>query len=355
MIPDHTKKTSNLTLENVQEFDGLRGVAIINVLILHTIPHHFAKFNAEIIGQMAVPLFFAVSGFCITYGIFKRSAAGYGTTALNFVSRRFRRIYPPYIIAVFIFCVKCLLSPTSSHITSTQILPALLFNVTLTQVFMGSVPPINPAFWSLCVETQFYCCVALWLVFLGLGWQKTARIFSLLVLIISLCFILFQNIGPGIPRRIWFMAFPHYAPLFFLGAAVAWLRVQLRQKLKNIKNLHATVLLLILLSAIISVPWGWLIACLIIVAGFAAEGGICHKLGFFLRWRPLLFLGERSYSIYLAHGLGVAFLSEHGAAMLNQHAVLAVGILIFTWGYCIGIGAIYYQLVERRFLHVHKS
>jgi peptidoglycan/LPS O-acetylase OafA/YrhL len=232
---------------------------------------------------------------------------------------------------------------------------ALFYNVTLSQVLMGNLPPLDPAFWSLCVELQFYVAVTVWLLLLKRGSRCIATIFAWLILVVSICLIQYQNVSQGIPANMWFMAFPHYAPLFFFGAGMAWFRVQLQKKDAVLSTFHLLGMVVTFLTIVITVSWGWLVAALIIVASMAARQPILNKVGSPLRWRFLLFFGERSYSIYLVHGLGVHYLSHQGAVLLKKNVILAICVLLFTWFYCVVSGALYYRLIECRFIHTHKS
>src|SRR5690242_13750888 len=88
--------------------DVLRGLAAMAVVLTH-IQHYshggrldlrfFLVLPLEIVGNMGVPLFIVLSGFCIHLGVAKRM----GRTGVikadwaSFWKRRFRRLYPPYL------------------------------------------------------------------------------------------------------------------------------------------------------------------------------------------------------------------------------------------------------------------
>jgi peptidoglycan/LPS O-acetylase OafA/YrhL len=143
--------------------DRLRGLAIALVLIYHAGPlaWRLAPYRSD--GWLAwpalgwkwllVPLlhfgftgvhaFFVLSGFCIHLRAARTREAPH---LRGFFLRRFWRIYPPYWIALAGFAI--LLRPSVSdfllHATMTH---------TLTERSFFS---INPAFWSLATEEQFY-------------------------------------------------------------------------------------------------------------------------------------------------------------------------------------------------------
>ena len=74
--------------------DGLRGLAVILVLIYH----NFFYLKITWYGQFGVDLFFVISGFLITEILLKNiSSAKYFT---NFYGRRLMRIFPIYYLCL---------------------------------------------------------------------------------------------------------------------------------------------------------------------------------------------------------------------------------------------------------------
>ena len=123
----------------ILQLDGLRAVAILAVLVNHTlhVPLTWA----------GVDIFFVLSGFLIT-GILlarKRSSAGYFS---YFYRRRIFRILPSYFVTLLIFGL--IYGWTTFHPW-----PLLVFFGMNIQPFW--VPHANPLpLWSLAVEEQFY-------------------------------------------------------------------------------------------------------------------------------------------------------------------------------------------------------
>ena len=139
----------------IPQFDGLRGVAILMVLIGHSgfleaLPHlgglEYTRFGVD--------LFFVLSGFLIT-GILL-DAKGSENYFRNFYARRALRIWPLYYIILFVaFAVTPMLAPSAKP--EAGVWPAFVFYVqNIALVHRDTYPFGLGATWSLAVEEQFY-------------------------------------------------------------------------------------------------------------------------------------------------------------------------------------------------------
>jgi peptidoglycan/LPS O-acetylase OafA/YrhL len=154
-------------LDRVSELDGIRGVAILLVMIFHFgvfIPMHptvmsILASQAFVLGWCGVDLFFVLSGFLIT-GILLDSKSSVNYFSV-FYERRALRILPLYYLAVFLFFW---IIPVAAHrfgwfwteISSTEQLWYWLHISNWRTAFNPSVYPIVGHFWSLAIEEQFY-------------------------------------------------------------------------------------------------------------------------------------------------------------------------------------------------------
>ncbi len=169
--------------------DAWRGIASLWVVMLHScLPyvrngHGFLLRNpiyqVSIRGQLGVTIFFVISGYCITGAAYNSISAQ--KPLVRFCLDRFRRIYPPYLIALLI---ASLLLWTTEFLRWQHVLPPSQFpqdplpanaifwlsNLTLTQALVRQ-PSLLLVAWSLCFEVAFYGIVA---CFLGAGvwWQE---------------------------------------------------------------------------------------------------------------------------------------------------------------------------------------
>lgn len=140
----------------IVEFDTLRAVAALGVMVAHFAPlqgiWEFGTLERRL-GAVGVDLFFALSGFLIT-GILlncKRLSAEQtaGQTLRQFYARRFLRIFPLYYLAFAVFAFW--LSPAIRDNT----IWFLTYTVNFGKAVADNWFPLNH-FWTLAVEEQFY-------------------------------------------------------------------------------------------------------------------------------------------------------------------------------------------------------
>jgi peptidoglycan/LPS O-acetylase OafA/YrhL len=161
-----SNNSSRALTKRIPELDGLRGLAILLVLVFHcaafqTTRHSFAYFLLLPRGLMwsGVDLFFVLSGFLIG-GILldsKNSPTYYST----FYLRRIHRIFPLYYLLVSLQIVGSFLIPGSFLFESrVPTWPFLLF----VQNFgfgITRAPLLLAVTWSLAIEEQFYLLLPL--------------------------------------------------------------------------------------------------------------------------------------------------------------------------------------------------
>jgi peptidoglycan/LPS O-acetylase OafA/YrhL len=195
----HTAQTDN-TLQTQQDqyrfslLDNLRGIAAILVFFNHLYVsiygHWFLKWNglwanlsdapepsAYIFyplhsGWVGVQIFFVLSGFVIHWAFLRMD----NFDTKKFLWRRFWRVYPPYLLALVFFVLF-----TQTYLRSKEGLINFISHVFLFYNFsVDTIHSINPAFWSLAVEFQFYLFypVLLWML---RRWQLKTILFIALI------------------------------------------------------------------------------------------------------------------------------------------------------------------------------
>ncbi|HEX7185058.1 MAG TPA: acyltransferase [Thermoanaerobaculia bacterium] len=151
----------------IPSLDGLRGIAILLVLVMHftlyggpppSSPADAAFYQTAAAGWIGVDLFFVLSGFLIT-GILwdARGSEGYFR---GFYARRCLRIFPLYYAALLIFLVllPALLSEHSGLRAAKQDAAWYWTYLSNVQIAREGWPAFGALghFWSLAVEEQFY-------------------------------------------------------------------------------------------------------------------------------------------------------------------------------------------------------
>ena len=150
---------------HIPALDGLRGIAIILVLLHHlTIYRPTSGVDQSIasvplVGWSGVDLFFVLSGFLIT-GILIDSRGGHRYFA-NFYARRTLRIFPLYYLVVFLALHVLPLWPRLHEVLVGPYpipprLPYWLYLTNFSIADRGFVHGLLDVAWSLAIEEQFY-------------------------------------------------------------------------------------------------------------------------------------------------------------------------------------------------------
>ncbi|MFL6799321.1 MAG: acyltransferase family protein [Xanthobacteraceae bacterium] len=149
--------------------DLARGAAALSVFAYHfQVGSILAKYTGipgflliHLPGALyGVPLFFAISGYCIHRSEWSRLLRGESFNARGYMSRRFWRLYPAYLAALIL---SLLVGLAGGQLPSWR---DVVVHVTMLQGFsVDSFNSINLVLWTLTVETCFYLVYPLWLRF----------------------------------------------------------------------------------------------------------------------------------------------------------------------------------------------
>ena len=131
--------------------DGVRGIAIILVLLSHIgINHYLKPLNLYIEPRVGVHLFFVLSGFLITTLLIKEKLQTGNISIRHFYIRRALRIMP--VAYLFLLIVIVLNHYYRLDIPLSDFLASFFF----LKNFPIKNEPLTAHFWSLAVEEQFY-------------------------------------------------------------------------------------------------------------------------------------------------------------------------------------------------------
>jgi len=147
--------------------DALRGIAALSVCWFHFtqgipgfLPDGLLQ-SSGTYGWLGVEVFFVISGFIIPYALLRGGyrLANFGT----FILKRVLRLDPPYLAAILLVIA---LGYASSATPGFQGPPfhcswvQVLLHLGYLNVFFG-YPWLNPVFWTLAIELQYYLLVGL--------------------------------------------------------------------------------------------------------------------------------------------------------------------------------------------------
>jgi peptidoglycan/LPS O-acetylase OafA/YrhL len=310
------------SIQYIPAIDGLRALAVIAVMFYHL------GFSWIPGGFLGVDLFFVISGYVITRMLLDSIAQSGGLDLRGFYLARLRRLLPALlfmltttIIAVGIWApdtIKRLLVDTPFALTGT----INWWLVANEQDYFESIgrPPLLQHTWSLAVEAQFYLVWPLILYFILKKFGKkhipVAALFIAAASGIALLLVSFSIDAANASKvsHVYFGTDTHSIGLF-LGAALAvsWIpqnfRVELSRKGQNfIDGIGVFGFIGILATFLLidaSNPAMYKIAFpLAGIFGAAIIVSIVHPASRFapvLQNKVLLWIGERSYAIYLWH------------------------------------------------------
>jgi peptidoglycan/LPS O-acetylase OafA/YrhL len=301
--------------------DGVRGVAILAVVAFHT---GLAPFGN---GYYGVDVFFVLSGFLIT-GLVLQEHRTTGRVSLRlFYVRRAARLLPALVAlclallavaAVDAFVpLRPVLNPTSAHTAVVGVALALAYLgawvEALTHTTLGALDHT----WSLSVEEWFY---AVWPPVLVLVLRRRGRVSGIVAAIAAGAVVerLVSEQVIGSPHYLYFAPDQHACQLL-AGCALAVVLAEhghrLRRHLRAVgaigalgaagvglmlaRPVHGRSLAasaapyerggMVLIALTTAAALAWLV--------LAPSSPLARALG----WRPLVWVGRRSYGIYLYH------------------------------------------------------
>ena len=348
--------------KNYPALTGLRGVAIIIVLLYHLgINHILRQYGAWLTGRLGVDIFFVLSGFLITTILIKEKINTGHISLRKFYARRALRILP---VAYLFLCVLILINYFFKINISTK---SFVFGF----LYLKNLPVagINDNwtnhFWSLSVEEQFYLYFPLLLV---LNINKTA-IFASIALALVLLFSLFGNNHVGVfytnkvlydvCRMAMYLFWEGGFPIFIgcLFAILSFKKIIDFEKFRNNYFLCAVIFvaLVVFHSSSFYFYKPYLSEFLVdILTGIIILLSINSKSLFssLLQNRFLVWIGTISYSIYIWQQIFVRIPAPwvnshwHGLSYNN----LMVGADLFRLCAILITACLSYYLFERRFL-----
>lgn len=355
----------NSELKRIPSLDGLRGLAITLVLLGHGLgslemPHlnPYAKAVMAIAGNgsLGVGIFFALSGFLI-YSLSRRELEETGKFSWRqFYVRRMYRIFPAFYF--FLIVVSILYLGGWLAISWQMLLSAATFSLNYRHLWdhsIGTDYSVIGHYWTLALEEQFYLTWPLLMLLLA-----RKRLLPLLVFIIAIapfvrvaCYFF----TPGSQGQIGMMfhtSFDGIAAGVLLGELLGMEKS--RRWLLTAASSRTLVLcttsFLFFVSPLLDQRFGGLYELpigksadivaisILIVASLSFSNGILFRV---FNWRPLVYVGVLSYSLYVWNNI---FLLWRGHWF---------NVFPYNFACVVIMGILSHYLVEKPFLKIKNK
>jgi peptidoglycan/LPS O-acetylase OafA/YrhL len=347
----------------LEKFDVLRGLAILSVFLYHSLILYQSLYNFpyknEILafsslsfarkllvifpftyGWFGVQLFLVISGFLIHNSYLQTRKPFH---FLKFINRRFWRIYPPYLICLFIFFI--------TQLQDKSDLNDLFFHLGLLHNFSEkTIYTINGSYWSLALEFQLYLLYPLFLFLCKkIGINKCILFLFLINISMSFSEIVFDINS--------FAFTTSFIKNWIIWALGAWYAQQYFEGKVFKCNIYITLFLLIGFYAVIFFKplshFMYLYVSIFFIYCIYSYLQSEIKLGKFQM--VLGKLGVYSYSFYLLHQPLIRLIHDKaqiiGSSWVLQYVIVSsIGLIIFYF-----ISSASYKWVELKSILIGKK
>lgn len=321
----------------------MRAVAVVLVVLFHAEIPGFGG------GYVGVDVFFVISGFLISTHLLKslrdHGRVGFG----SFYARRARRLLPAAFVVILatVVAARLLVSPiqfgyvVKDAIAATFYVPNLWFAYNATDYLAEKTPSLFLHFWSLGVEEQFYLLwpvlLAVMFRFLKARWTMAIAMSAIIVVSFAVCQWSTTYTQPDafflLPARVWEFGLGALVALALLdgrtlfpprvAAVLGWAGVVAivgAGMVFTIKTVYP--------GSAVAIP---VVGAALLIAAGTAPGGPAAVLSI----RPLTWIGDISYSLYLVHWPVLVLPVAAGAYMdhlpMWARAALALACVPMAW------------------------
>jgi peptidoglycan/LPS O-acetylase OafA/YrhL len=373
-------------LGHIPAFDGFRGIMVLGVVLYHAQVTPFLKGM-----PLVIDWFFVSSGFLITSLMLDERNKRGSVNLRNFYTRRVLRLFPAMYTFLAVFSVLAVVATVvvsdSSEFSNWWV--DVVAGATYVYNFVAAANPeaVSGAIghiWSLTVEEQFYF---LWPLLLVAVLKRASRRADLRLIVGSVAFIVlffflrahFQYVVQDVDSL---------APSFIDESNPTWQGFLYRfASMRPDMIVYGCLIAFITRAVPRPIPawfnrflaiagplsWAWFLVVLVLansgVWGFDLWGGPAYQLALLglgpgvldtyfrpetrytraLTWKPISWLGLRTYGIYLWHVIPLLLILP---AMQNTYGVpkLILGLIGSFFGVLAGLAS--YRFIERRFLRM---
>lgn len=318
------------------DIDGLRAIAVLSVLAFHLGVSRIASG-----GFVGVDIFFVISGYLIT-GIIDREIRDGTFSIANFYRRRALRILPAFFLMVIgVASASFFILPPIDLVAVGKSIAAAALSVSNVFFYlapfgdfvdnMNARPMVHT--WSLGVEEQFYLFFPLLLSSAYKLGRETVTMLLAAIGVASFAisiWLLSRDFGAAyylLPSRIWEL---------MLGGLAALGAFSLPRS-RVAKEGGGALGLAMMLFAIVSIrsdqdfPFYWsLLPCLGSILVILSSEETSSGVGKLLSFRPLVWIGLISYSLYLWHWPVIEFATLGLGIPLSRFIRWLITIICFV-------------------------
>ncbi len=297
--------------------DGLRAISVIAVILYH------AGITWMPGGFLGVEVFFVVSGFLITALLLEERQRSGTIDLRHFWIRRARRLLPAlYLLLVTVIIAALLFYRDAAGRLGGDVIAALFYvsnwwNIFLKESYFAQAgrPPLLRHLWSLAVEEQFYLLFPPILMFCLRRFRMRSVRFGLVAISIASALWMAVLFDPySDPSRVYYGTDTRLAGML-MGALLAtvWAPWRARSKAHPVAAVSLDVLgvtsLIVLGLFLVNVNefdsfiyrGGFLLLDVVCVALIAVLVHPAARMSRLLAFKALVWVGVRSYAIYLWH------------------------------------------------------
>ncbi len=283
--------------------DGLRAMAAVVIVLYHLglagAAERLTRFGFETLGRFVdgfgasgVELFFTLSGVVLLRPYLRD---GRPMRVVDYFHRRIMRLWPPFLAAWLLAgCTVALVTGYPTWWESS--LPVFAWTPWLSQVALVYTGPdaYNFAWWSLTIEVVFYALVPA-IVMLLAGEKRPTLMPVLLVAIVVAQIAYLWGAATPLPRLA--LQFLCFASCFAGGVLLAAQDLSRRAAIRFLA-LGVAVVFVAGWTPSVNVHIGYGLVYLAVVSLALRQGSGFSRV---LSKRSLVWLGERSYSLFLTH------------------------------------------------------
>ncbi|KRE25828.1 hypothetical protein ASG80_21805 [Agromyces sp. Soil535] len=351
----------------IHSVDGLRALAFLAVFAFHT--WEFAG-RPEIpvlsfmVSQNIRPDFFVVlTGFVLFLPFARRPERMDGFQTRSYLWRRMRRIVLPYYVAlayaIFLPQLLVVLIRLLGREASWQPIPTLgdmLSHLTFTHLFFEDHwASVNGSLWTMSLEMQLYLLFPLLLIAAN-RWGARALVWAIGLSVVFRVLVVIFVPGSDFPDQfLWSASGMGRLMEFAAGMLAAIIAFRVSER---IRRPHIVLLLAVMAVSytVATIPFfqtsvlpirelslGTLFGSLIVIVLNVPAAG--HLFA----WKPLAYLGYRSYSMFLIHQPTAWYVSEFLQKFAGVPEGTTLLLLLWTLGFGVvfAVGQLLFVTVER--------